>query len=66
MAEQQHVEIWLQPWCDGCERYSYECGESREWCQDNVFDPCSECGRKPVRYVIAPAPPLSPEKTGGA
>lgn len=46
-------EIWLQPWCDGCERHCHD-EYGRTWCQDNVYDDCEECGRKAVRYVVAP------------
>ncbi len=42
----EHKVIWLAPGCDSC--FGYE----RMWCQDNVFDPCEECGAKPVKYVI--------------
>ena len=45
-----HDVIWLQPWCAGCEMHaSY--GEGRRWCQDDVFEPCEECGQKSVKYV---------------
>jgi hypothetical protein len=51
--EQQHKTIWLQPWCDGCERSS----EDRLWCQDDVWSYCDECGAPAVRYVLAPDQP---------
>jgi hypothetical protein len=45
-------EIWLQPWCDDCEK---NCGvEGRNWCQDDVWGECDECGRKSVKFVRAP------------
>jgi hypothetical protein len=47
----QHETIWLQPWCDNCDRNVCNGGDGRMWCQDNVWDPC-ECGAKPVRYII--------------
>lgn len=45
----EHETIWLQPWCDKCAAS----GESRLWCQDNVWDQCDLCERRPVKYVIA-------------
>jgi hypothetical protein len=51
----EHKEIWLQPWCAGCKQHS-GC-EGRQWCQDDVWGKCDECGEKSVRYVLAPAVP---------
>jgi len=51
LSEQRHETIWLQPWCNGCDRYNHG-GDGRQWCQDNVFEDCPECGRKPVKYAI--------------
>lgn len=51
-SEQQHQTIWLQPWCDGCDTYA-NYGEGRHWCQDDIFEDCGECGRKPVKYTLA-------------
>lgn len=51
--EQRHETIWLAPWCDGCEKQCYS-DEGRTWCQENVYEPCEECGRMPVKYMIAP------------
>jgi len=48
--EQVHKTIWLQPWCDGCEKHASG-SEGRLWCQDNVWDACEECGRKAVKYT---------------
>lgn len=50
------LEIWLSPWCDGCDRDRGRLSdEGRLWCEDkSMFDACDECGRKPVRYVLAP------------
>jgi len=39
-----HVEIWLEPSCNQCDR-------ERTWCQDNVYEKCEECGREPTRYL---------------
>lgn len=61
MAEQVHETIWLAPWCDGCARHCYS-GEGRTWCQDDVYEPCEECGRVAVKYVLAPDQP-TPIKT---
>jgi hypothetical protein len=61
MIEQTHKTIWLQPWCDGCEKACYgsdgsDGSDGRQWCQDNVWDQCEECDNKSVKYVIATAP----------
>jgi len=48
----EHPVIWLQPWCDDCEKSHYR-GEGRMWCEDSVFETCEECGREPVKYVLA-------------
>lgn len=53
----QHQVIWLEPTCDGCEKYNSE----RLWCQDDVLDDCSECGARPVKYVLAPDQPQKPD-----
>lgn len=50
-TEQRHAIIWLQPWCDGCERHNHNLESGRCWCQDEL-EPCAECGRVPVKYVI--------------
>jgi len=42
-----HKTIWLSPECDKC-RYQTE----RLWCQDDVFEPCEQCGRGPSRYAL--------------
>jgi hypothetical protein len=44
--EQQHDVIWLSPCA-----HDFESG--RTWCKDNIYSPCEECGRLPVKYVIA-------------
>ena len=46
-----HETIWLQPWCDGCETHC-RADEGRQWCQDDVWEDCGECGNKSVRYVL--------------
>lgn len=52
----KHTVIWLQPWCDGCERNDYsEAG--RLWCQDDPWGHCDECGAPAVKYVLAPDQP---------
>jgi hypothetical protein len=48
-----HQTIWLQPWCKGCQKNCYSDG--RQWCEDEVWGECEECGRKPVKYVLAGA-----------
>jgi len=47
IAMTEHEVIWLQPWCDKCAN-----GGGRQWCEDNVWDQCDLCERRPVRYVI--------------
>lgn len=46
-----HLTIWLAPGCEG------QCAQDREWCSDNVFEPCEECGAMPVKYILAPDQP---------
>lgn len=43
-----HPEIWLEPKCAENNH-----PEGRQWCQDAVFETCSECGEKPTRYIRA-------------
>jgi hypothetical protein len=52
--EQRHPIIWLAPWCDGCDKYDCSNDGGRTWCKDNVYETCVECGREPVKYVVAP------------
>ena len=41
--------IWLQPHCSKCRgRDEHESGPL--WCEDAVFEPCEECGQRPVQY----------------
>lgn len=44
--------IYLQPWCDGCAKHSYD---SRQWCEDNVWDRCEDekCQQKAIKYIRA-------------
>lgn len=44
----EHKEIWLQPWCDECASWA----DGRQWCEDEL-DECEDCGKPPVKYVIA-------------
>lgn len=53
MKEQHHKIIWLQPWCDGCERHANSIDNGRTWCQDDVYGPCEECKAEPVKYIAA-------------
>ena len=46
---QDPSEIYLQPWCDKCER---DPGDGRMWAPDDPWIEC-DCGRKSVRYVMA-------------
>lgn len=38
-------EVWLAPGCEGAD-------DDREWCHDNVFEPCQDCGAKPATYRL--------------
>lgn len=40
-------QIWLEPICHDCFARS-----EATWCQDNVYEPCPDCGRKPIRYYL--------------
>ena len=48
--------IWLQPWCKGCDRHGHGDG-GRQWCENDVWGECEECGRKSVKYTIAEPQP---------
>jgi hypothetical protein len=52
MSEKEHKEIWLQPWCGECQLKSWESDGGRQWCEDNPWDDCEECGAKPIKYVL--------------
>lgn len=64
MSEQTHQTIWLQPWCEGCEKHCNS-GEGRLWCQDDVWGQCEECDRKSVKYIIAPLSATTDASTKG-
>lgn len=40
-------EIWLSPHCQQCAHFA-----ETTWCQDNIYDACEECGKKPIRYAL--------------
>ena len=46
--------IWIEPHCENCVRGFYS-GEGPTWCQDDVYEPCEECGKRATKYVIAVA-----------
>lgn len=48
--EQRHDVIWLQAWCDGCDKNCWG-SDGRQWCADDAWGGCEECERKPVKYV---------------
>ena len=50
----EHETIWLQPWCEGCERY--RSSEGRNWCEDDLWGTCDECGNPSVQFVLAAQP----------
>jgi hypothetical protein len=52
-----HATIWLQPWCNGCDKHAFGVDSGRQWCEDEVWDDCEECGAKPVKYSIEAAQP---------
>lgn len=60
-----HQTIWLKPWCDECKKNHYRHDEGQTWCQDNVYDPCEECGAMPVKYVMASDQPQKPAVESG-
>lgn len=43
--------IWLAPYCAECARHDHS-DTGRTWCEDDVYEPCEECGRGPVKYAI--------------
>jgi hypothetical protein len=53
-----HKTIWLQPWCDGCQKHA---GESRQWCEDDAWGQCEECPAMAIKYVLAPDQPTKSE-----
>jgi len=46
--ERDHKTIWLSPACERCD-------PERLWCQDDVFEPCEQCGRGPSQYSLIDA-----------
>jgi hypothetical protein len=52
---QEHPVIYLQPWCDKCERASGN-GDGRMWFQNDAWGKCDDCDRKFVKYILAPEP----------
>ena len=54
----EHKEIWLQPWCEGCDKDANTgWNGGRQWCEDDVWDTCEGCEQKSVRYVLAESKP---------
>ena len=51
MKYREHEFIYLQPWCEGCQKFSAS-GEGRQWCRDDVWVQCDEvgCKQKTVQY----------------
>ena len=43
----EHNFIYLQPWCKDCK----DACDDRQWCQDDAWGECEECGLKPVKYA---------------
>lgn len=43
--------IWLQPWCKGCDKYSWY-PNSRQWCEHDAWGECEECGRKAAKFTL--------------
>lgn len=60
MSEQEHQIIWLQPWCDGCQKHADSIDNGRTWCVDEAWGPCEDCGAMPVKYVMAADQPIRP------
>lgn len=50
--EQRHDVIWLQAWCDGCDKNAWG-SDGRQWCQDDAWSGCEGCERKSVKYILA-------------
>lgn len=49
--------IWLSPVCQRCRAKV----ETLWCCNENVFEPCADCGRQPRRYVLADGEQWEPE-----
>ena len=52
MTDNDHPVIWLEPSCAACAS-KYIGGDDRTWCQDDVYPPCEDCGRKATKYELA-------------
>ena len=49
-----HPVIWLEPWCDTCEIAAATSENSgRQWCQDEVWGHCTQCGAAPIKYELS-------------
>lgn len=46
----QPKRIYLQPWCEGCEKHNWE---GRQWCEDDPWGPCDECGAQATVYELS-------------
>ena len=46
---EEYTIIYLQPWCRDCKNAC----DDRQWCQDDAWGECEECGRKAVLFVRA-------------
>lgn len=57
--EQVHDVIYLQPWCDGCQKDAWG-SDGRQWCEDDPWGQCEECDRKAVKYTRTPPASESP------
>lgn len=44
--------IWLKPACKECIDCINDTDYGRTWCQDNIYEPCPDCGRLPTKYTI--------------
>lgn len=42
-----HKQIWLEPIC------AENAYEGRQWCRDDVWGECGECGHYSVKYIRA-------------
>lgn len=48
MSYELPIIIYLSPDCTNCHKWN-----EVQWCEDNVFEPCEECGRQPRKFVLA-------------
>ena len=42
--------IYLEPSCLKCQYQEGETG--RQWCEDDIWEKCSECGVPSVKYIL--------------